>query len=120
IIGRYGGTEVDTAGDGFFATFDGPGRAVRAAQSIVGAMPALGLAVRAGVHTGECELIDGKPGGLAINIGARIGAIAEPSEVLVSDTVKNLVAGSGMVFEDRGTHELKGVPEPWRIWAARS
>ena len=84
IIGRYGGTEVDTAGDGFFATFDGPGRGVRAAQAIVSAVPAVGLAVRAGVHTGECELIDGKPGGLAINIGARIGALARPSEVLVS------------------------------------
>jgi class 3 adenylate cyclase len=120
IIRRYGGVEVDTAGDGFFATFDGPGRAVRAAQSIVGAVPALGLSVRAGVHTGECELIDGKPGGLAINIGARIGALAHPSEVLVSDTVRNLVAGSGMVFDDRGTHRLKGVPDAWRIWAARS
>lgn len=120
IIARYGGLEVDTAGDGFFATFDGPGRAVRAAQSIVSAVPALGLAVRAGVHTGECEIIDGKPGGLAINIGARIGALARPSEVLVSDTVKNLVAGSGMAFDDRGTHRLKGVPDAWKIWAARS
>lgn len=120
IITRYGGVEVDTAGDGFFATFDGPGRAVRAAQSIAAAVPAIGLAVRAGVHTGECELIDAKPGGLTVNIGARIAALARPSEVLVSDTVKNLVAGSGMAFDDRGTHRLKGVPDAWRIWAARS
>jgi class 3 adenylate cyclase len=111
---------VDTAGDGFFATFDGPGRAVRAAQSIVSAVPAIGLAVRAGLHTGECELIDGKPGGLTVSIGARVAALARPSEVLVSDTVKNLVAGSGIAFEDRGTHPLKGVPDEWRIWAARS
>lgn len=120
IITRFGGVEVDTAGDGFFATFDGPGRAVRAAQSIVGAAPAIGLAVRAGVHTGECELIDAKPGGLTISIGARIAAVASPSEVLVSDTVKNLVAGSGMTFDDRGMHQLKGVPDEWRIWSARS
>jgi class 3 adenylate cyclase len=119
IIRRYGGSEVDTAGDGFFATFDGPGRGVRAAQSIVSAAPALGLSVRAGVHTGECELIDGKPGGLAINIGARIGALARPSEVLVSDTVRNLLAGSGMAFDDRGSDWLKGVPDQWRIWSAR-
>jgi class 3 adenylate cyclase len=120
IIARYGGVEVDTAGDGFFATFDGPGRAVRAAQSIVSAVSALGLAVRGGVHTGECELIDGKPGGLTISIGARIAALARPSEVLVSETVKNLVAGSGMIFDGRGTHHLKGVPDDWRVWAARS
>jgi len=120
IIARYGGVEVDTAGDGFFATFDGPGRAVRAAQSIVSAVATLGLAVRTGVHTGECELIDGKPGGLAINIGARIAGLARPSEVLVSETVKNLVAGSGITFEDRGARQLKGVPDEWRIWAASS
>jgi class 3 adenylate cyclase len=120
IIVRYGGVEVDTAGDGFFATFDGPGRAVRAAQSIVRAVPALGLTVRAGVHTGECEVIDGKPGGLTISIGARIAALARPSEVLVSDTVKNLVGGSGMTFDDRGMHHIKSVPDEWRIWSARS
>jgi class 3 adenylate cyclase/pimeloyl-ACP methyl ester carboxylesterase len=120
IIRRYGGAEVDTAGDGFFATFAGPGRAVRAAQLIVTAVSALDLAVRAGVHTGECELIDGKPGGLTISIGARIAALAQPSEVLVSETVKNLVAGSGMTFDDRGTHRLKGVPDELRIWAAQS
>jgi class 3 adenylate cyclase len=116
-IARFGGVEVDTAGDGFFATFDGPGRAIRAAQSIVAAVPSLGIAVRAGLHTGECELIDGKPGGLTVHTGARIAALAGPSEVLVSDTVKNLVAGSGMLFEARGVHRLKGVPDEWRIWA---
>lgn len=119
-IARYGGVEVDTAGDGFFATFDGPGRAVRAAQSIVNGVQSLGLAIRAGVHTGECELINGKPGGLTINIGARIAALATPSEVLVSETVRNLVAGSGMSFDDRGTHRLKGIPDEWRVWAARA
>jgi class 3 adenylate cyclase/pimeloyl-ACP methyl ester carboxylesterase len=118
VIARFGGVEVDTAGDGFFATFDGPGRAVRAAQEVVSGVAQLGVTVRTGVHTGECEIIDGKPGGLTINVGARIAALASPSEVLVSDTVKNLVAGSGMTFEDRGTHRLKGVPDEWRIWAA--
>ena len=111
---------MDTAGDGFFATFEGPGRAVRAAQAIVDGVRSLGLAVRAGVHTGECEIVNGKPGGLAVNIGARIAALAQPSEVLVSETVRNLVAGSGMAFDDRGSHELKGVPDEWRIWAART
>lgn len=119
-IARFGGVEVDTAGDGFFATFEGPGRAVRAAQAIVNGVQSLGLAVRAGVHTGECEMVNGKPGGLAVNIGARIAALAQPSEVLVSETVRNLVAGSGMAFADRGTHELKGVPDEWRVWAART
>jgi class 3 adenylate cyclase len=120
VIARYGGTEVDTAGDGFFVTFDGPGRAVRAAHAIVSGVQSLGLAVRAGVHTGECEIVNGKPGGLAVNIGARIAALARPSEVVVSETVRNLVAGSGMAFDDRGTHRLKGVPDEWRIWAAHS
>ena len=119
-IARFGGVEVDTAGDGFFATFEGPGRAVRAAQSIVSGVRSLGLAVRAGVHTGECEIVNGKPGGLAVNIGARIAALAHPSEVLVSETVRNLVAGSGMAFDDRGSHRLKGIPDEWRIWAART
>ena len=117
VLGRYDGREVDTAGDGFFATFDGPGRAIRAAQAIVGAVPSLGIEVRAGVHTGECELVDGKPGGIAVSVGARIASLAGPSEVLVSDTVRNLVAGSGIGFEDRGTHALKGVPDEWHVWA---
>jgi len=115
MLARYRGTEVDTAGDGFFATFDGPARAVRCAEAIVEAVKPLGIEVRAGCHTGELETIDGKAGGIAVNIGARIGAQAGPSEVLVSSTVRDLVAGSGLVFEDRG-HELKGVPDRWRLY----
>jgi class 3 adenylate cyclase len=114
-LARHGGTEVDTAGDGFFATFDGPAAAARCAMTIVGAVERLDLRIRAGVHTGEVETIDGKIGGIAVTIGARIGALAEASEVLVSSTVKDLVAGSGLLFEDAGEHELKGVPEPWRL-----
>ena len=117
-LGRFRGEERDTAGDGFFATFDGPARAIRCAQAIAGAMPALGLEVRAGVHTGECELHDGKVAGLAVSIGARVAAAAGPGEVLVSHTVKDLVAGTGLVLEDRGERELKGVPGTWRLYAA--
>jgi class 3 adenylate cyclase len=116
MIGRYRGLEVDTAGDGFFATFDGPARAVRCAQAIVDAVRALDLEVRAGVHTGEVEIVDGKVGGIAVAIGARVGALAGASEVLVSQTVKDLTAGSGLVFEDAGDHELKGVPDRWRVY----
>jgi class 3 adenylate cyclase len=116
ILARYRGTEVDTAGDGFFATFDGPARAVRAAQQILGAMRTLGLEVRAGVHTGEVETIDGKAAGVGVVIGARIGALARPSEILVSRTVRDLVAGSGLTFEDAGEHELKGVPDRWHLY----
>jgi class 3 adenylate cyclase len=115
-LARYRGVEIDTAGDGFFATFDGPARAVRCARSIVEAVARLGVEVRAGVHTGEVETIDGKVGGLAVVIGSRVGASAEPSEVLVSQTVKDLVAGSGLVFEDAGEHDLKGVPGRWRLY----
>ncbi|HUF58547.1 MAG TPA: adenylate/guanylate cyclase domain-containing protein [Actinomycetota bacterium] len=115
-LARYRGVEVDTAGDGFFATFDGPARAVRCAGSIVDAVAPLGIEVRAGVHTGEVETIDGKVGGMAVVIGARVGASAGPSEVLVSQTVKDLVAGSGLTFEDAGEHELKGVPDRWRLY----
>ena len=115
-LARYRGVEVDTAGDGFFATFDGPARAVRCARSIVDAVAPLGIEVRAGVHTGEVETIDGKVGGMAVVIGARVGASAGPSEVLVSQTVKDLVAGSGLSFEDAGEHELKGVPDRWRLY----
>jgi class 3 adenylate cyclase len=118
VLTRYRGVEIDTAGDGFFATFDGPARAVRAAQQIGAALRPLGLEVRAGVHTGEVQMIDGKAGGLGVVIGARIGATAGPSEVLVSQTVKDLVAGSGLIFEDRGAWELKGVPDEWRLFAA--
>jgi class 3 adenylate cyclase len=114
---HFRGREIDTAGDGFFASFDGPARAVRCACRIAEAVPELGLDVRAGLHTGECELIDGKPGGLAVVVGARISSIAPPGEVFASSTVKDLVAGSGIVFEDRGEHELKGVPGKWRLHA---
>ena len=116
MIGRYRGTEVDTAGDGFFATFDGPARAVRCARAIVEAVRVTGLEVRVGVHTGEVELIDGKVGGIAVNIGARVAGRADPSVVLVSQTVKDLVTGSGLMFEDAGEHELKGVPDRWRLY----
>jgi pimeloyl-ACP methyl ester carboxylesterase/class 3 adenylate cyclase len=117
-LARYRGVEIDTAGDGFFATFDGPARAVRCARSIVEAVARLGVEVRAGVHTGEVETIDGKVGGIAVVIGSRVGAAAGASEVLVSQTVKDLVAGSGLAFDDAGEHELKGVPERWRLYRA--
>jgi class 3 adenylate cyclase/pimeloyl-ACP methyl ester carboxylesterase len=119
-IARFRGVEIDTAGDGFFATFDGPARAIRAAQSIVSGVRELGLDVRAGVHTGECELHEGKVAGIAVSAGARVTASAGPGEVLVSSTVKDLVAGSGISFDDRGAHELKGVPGEWRLYAVGS
>jgi len=114
---RFRGSEVDTAGDGFFASFDGPARAIRCGAAIVDAMDELSLQVRAGLHTGECEVIDGKVAGIAVHTGARVASHAEPGEVLVSSTVRDLVAGSGIAFEDRGTHELKGVPGEWRLFA---
>jgi class 3 adenylate cyclase len=116
LISRYRGREIDTAGDGFFAAFDGPARAIRCASSIQEAVRPLGIEVRTGLHTGECELIDGKPGGLSVVIGARIGALAAAGEVLVSQTVKDLVAGSGLTFEDAGEYELKGVPDRWHVY----
>jgi pimeloyl-ACP methyl ester carboxylesterase len=116
LLGRFRGKEVDTAGDGFFATFDGPARAVRCAQTIGDAVRDLGLEVRAGVHTGEVETIAGKVGGIAVNVGARIAALASPSEVLVSQTVRDLVSGSGLGFEDAGEHELKGIPDRWHLY----
>ena len=115
---RYRGVEVDTAGDGFFATFDGPARAVRCAQEIGRAAAGTGLDLRAGVHTGECELIDGKAGGINVIIGSRVASFADAGEVLVTRTVKDLVAGSGIVFQERGEHELKGVPDRWQLYAA--
>jgi class 3 adenylate cyclase len=118
LLARYRGQEVDTAGDGFFATFDGPGRAVRCAQAIVRSVGSLGIEVRAGLHTGEVETIDGKAGGIAVVIGARIGGLAAPSEVLASQTVRDLTAGSGIIFEDTGEHELKGVPDRWHLYRA--
>ncbi len=116
LLARYRGQEIDTAGDGFFASFDGPARAVRCALAIVEAVRPLGIEVRAGLHTGEVETTGQKLGGLAVNIGARIGALAEPSEVVTSQTVKDLVAGSGLTFEDRGEASLKGVPDRWRLY----
>ena len=114
---RFRGEEHDTAGDGFFATFDGPGRAIECARAIRDSVRALGLEIRVGLHTGECERVDGKLGGIAVPTGARIAALAEPGEVLVSSTVKDLVAGSGIEFADRGTHELNGIPGEWRLFA---
>ncbi len=119
-IGRFRGEERDTAGDGFFATFDGPARAIRCAQAVVVGVRELGLKLRAGVHTGECELHDAKVAGIAVSIGARVAALAGPGEVLVSQTVKDLVAGSGLEFDERGTHTLKGVPGDWRIYAVHA
>ncbi len=116
LLARSRGTEMDTAGDGFFATFDGPARAVRCALAAIEAVRPLGIEIRAGVHTGEVETIDAKAGGIAVIIGARIAASAEASEVLASSTVKDLVAGSGLVFEDAGEHELKGVPDSWHLY----
>jgi class 3 adenylate cyclase len=120
LLARFRGMEVDTAGDGFFATFDGPGRAILCAQAIVAAVRPLGVEVRCGLHTGECETVDGKLAGLAVNVGARIGAVARPSEILLSETVKSLVAGSGLEFADRGSHRLRGFPDEWRLYAASS
>jgi pimeloyl-ACP methyl ester carboxylesterase len=117
---RFRGTELDTAGDGFFASFDGPARAIRCACAISEGVHDLGLEVRAGLHTGECERIDRKVGGIAVSIGARVAAEAAAGEVLVSSTVKDLVAGSGIEFRDRGVAELKGVPGEWRLFAVNT
>jgi class 3 adenylate cyclase len=116
-ITRWRGTEVRTIGDGFLATFDGPARAVRCAQEIVTDVGPLGLEVRTGLHTGECELLGDDVAGMAVHIGARVMASAQPGEVLTSSTVKDLVAGSDLEFEDRGSHTLKGVPDEWRLYA---
>jgi len=117
-LNRFQGREVDTAGDGFLARFDGPARAVRCAIAARDAVRALGLEIRAGVHTGEVELVGDAVRGLAVHIGARVGSLAGPSQVLVSQTVKDLVVGSGLVFEDAGEHELKGVPDRWHLYRA--
>lgn len=116
-VARFRGREVDSAGDGFFAVFDGPARGIRCAGAIVSAVGSLGLEVRAGLHTGECEIVGEKIAGIAVHIGARIAALSRPAEVLVSNTVKDLVAGSGLEFEERGPHALKGVPGEWRLYA---
>jgi len=113
---RFRGLEQDTAGDGFYIRFDGPARAIRCAQEVVRAVRPLGIEVRAGIHTGECEIVEGKCSGLSVSIGARVMAHAGPSEVLVSQTVKDLVAGSDLAFEDAGEHELKGVPATWHLY----
>ncbi len=117
MIARWRGREMDTAGDGFFAAFDGPARAIRCAQTIVDGVRSMGIEIRAGLHTGECDITDGKVAGITVVIGSRIASLAAPSEVLVSRTVRDLVAGSGLAFEDRGEHDLKGVPGEWRLYA---
>ena len=116
-LALFRGIELDTAGDGFFARFDGPARAIRCACAIRDAVTDLGLEVRAGLHTGECEVVDGKVAGVAVSIGARVAAHAESGEVLVSQTVRDIVAGSGIEFDDRGAHELKGIPGEWHLYS---
>jgi class 3 adenylate cyclase len=116
-LGRYQGREVKTTGDGFLATFDGPARAIRCASDISDAVKVLGIEIRAGLHTGECEVRGNDVAGMAVHIGARVGAAAGPGEVLVSSTVKDLVVGSGIEFAERGMRELKGVPGEWRLFA---
>jgi class 3 adenylate cyclase len=115
---RFGGRQVKSTGDGFLATFDGPARAIRCARAILDSSEEEGVRVRAGVHTGECEVMGDDIGGIAVHIAARVSALAGPSEVLVSRTVKDLVAGSGLEFAERGAHELKGVPDTWELYAA--
>ena len=119
-LARFRGREADTAGDGFFATFDGPARAIHCAREIADSVRELGIEIRAGLHTGEVELAEDRPRGIAVHIGARVSVQAEPREVLVSNTVKDLVAGSGIDFQDRRTAELKGVPGEWRLYAVRT
>lgn len=119
LLARHSGEEIDNTGDGFFASFQGPGRAIACARALHEELGALGVEIRIGIHTGECERIDGKLGGIAVPTGARILSLAEPGEVLVSSTVRDLVAGSGVEFKDRGVHGLKGVPGEWRLYAVR-
>ena len=119
-LGVFRGREVNTTGDGMLATFDGPARAIRCACSIRERVRSLGLQTRTGLHTGECEVMGEDIGGIAVHTGARVAAEAAPGEVLVSSTVKDLVAGSGLKFEDRGSHRLKGVPDEWRLFAVKT
>jgi class 3 adenylate cyclase len=119
-LARFRGVEIDTAGDGFFARFDGPARGIGCALAIREAVHELGLEVRIGLHAGECEMLDGKVAGIAVSIGARVSALATPGQVLVSQTVKDLVTGSRIAFEDHGAHELKGVPGRWRLYSVLS
>jgi class 3 adenylate cyclase len=118
VLQLYRGREISTAGDGFFAAFDGPARAIRCAGAIREAVGSLSLDVRCGVHTGECELVGKDLAGIAVHIGARVAALAGSGEVLVSQTVRDLVAGSGLSFNERGKHRLKGVPDEWRLFQA--
>jgi class 3 adenylate cyclase/alpha-beta hydrolase superfamily lysophospholipase len=118
LLQHYRGREISTAGDGFLAAFDGPARAIRCANALGDAVRPLGVKVRCGIHTGECELIGRDLAGIAVHIGARVAALAAPGEVLVSQTVRDLVAGSGLAFEDRGSHRLKGLPDEWRLFRA--
>jgi class 3 adenylate cyclase len=117
---RYRGREIDTAGDGFFAAFDGPARAIRCAKAVVGGTAGLGVEVRAGLHTGECEVLGDKLTGIAVHTAARVATTASPGEVLVSATVRDLVAGSGIIFTERGEHALKGLPDRLRLFAVES
>jgi class 3 adenylate cyclase len=117
-LARTRGREIDTAGDGFLASFDGPARAIRCACAIRQGMNGHALELRFGLHTGECEIVDGKVAGIAVHTGARVAAHAGPGEVLVSSTVKDLVAGSGLEFRDRGMHTLEGIPGEWHLYAA--
>jgi class 3 adenylate cyclase len=119
-LARCGGVEIDTAGDGFFAAFERAGAALECAGAISREMRDLGLQVRAGIHTGECEVVDGRPQGVTVHIGARVAALADPGEVLVTGTVKDLLIGSGLSFAERGEHELKGVPGRWQLHRAVS
>ena len=119
-LSRFHGTEQDTAGDGFFASFDGPARAIRCAEAIIHGLEPLGLQTRVGIHVGECELHDGKLAGIAVVIGARISALAGPDQILVSATVRDLIAGSGLMLTDRGHHQLKGVPEERLLFSVAS
>ena len=119
-LARFRGREVNTSGDGFLAMFDGPQRAIRCAMAIRDAVQSLGIEVRAGLHTGECEIRDDDIGGIAVHIGARVSALAGPNEVLVSSTLRDLVIGSGLEFEDQGAHQLKGVPGEWHLSAVTS
>ena len=119
-LARFRGREVNTAGDGFLAMFDGPQRAIRCAMSIRDAVQALGIEVRAGLHTGECEVRGDDIGGIGVHIGARVSALAGPNDVLVSSTLRDLVIGSGLEFDERGAHELRGVPGEWHLFAVAS
>ena len=116
VLKQYRGREINTSGDGFLATFDGPARAIRCAGAIRDTLRALTLEVRCGLHTGECEIVGNDRAGIAVHTGARVAGLAGPGEVLVSQTVRDLVAGSGLCFEDRGVHPLKGVPNEWRLY----